>query len=70
MNACNNMVTYDHWSYVTIIGILELAFKTLGERIQIDRLLFEEGRKESVILWEDCPLTVYLQMGVHGRFSF
>jgi len=40
------MVTYDQWSYVTIIGILELAFKTIGERIEIDSLLFEEGRKE------------------------
>jgi len=46
MNSCNNMVTYDQWSYVTMIGILELAFKTIGERIEIDRLLFEEGRKE------------------------
>jgi hypothetical protein len=52
------MVICDH------IGILELAFKTISERIEIDRLLFEEGRKESAILWEDCPLTVFLQMGV------
>ena len=64
MNSCNNMVTYDQWSYVTMFGILELAFKTIGERIEIGRLLFEKGRKESAILWEDCLLTVFLQMGV------
>ena len=70
MNSCNNMVTYDQWSYVTMIGILELAFKTIGERIEIDSLLFEEGRKESAILWEDCPLPVFLQMGVQDLVFF
>jgi hypothetical protein len=34
------MVVYDH------DRILEFVFKALGERIQIDRLLFEEGREE------------------------
>jgi hypothetical protein len=52
------------------IGILELAFKTISERIEIDRLLFEEGRKESAILWEDCPLPVFLQMAVQNLVFF
>jgi len=43
MNACNNMVIYDQWSYMTIIGSLELVFTALREEIQIDRLLFEEA---------------------------
>ena len=64
------MVTYDNWSYVTMIGILELAFKTIGERIEIDRLLLEESRKELAILWEDCPLTVSFRWGYKTRFSF
>ena len=50
MSSGNNMVTYDQWSYVTMIGVLESAFRTIGEKIEIDRLLFEEGRKESAIL--------------------
>ena len=70
MNSCNNMVTYDQWSYVTMIGILELLFKTIGERIEIDRLLFEEGRKELAILQENCPLPVFLQMGVQDLVFF
>ena len=64
MNSCNNMVKYDHWSYVTMPGILEVVFVALCEAIPIDRLLFEESRKELAILREDCPLTVSLQMGV------
>ena len=45
MNSCNNMVTYDQWSYVTMIGILELAFKTIGEIIEIDRLLLRKAAR-------------------------
>jgi len=40
MNSCNDMVTYDQWSYVTIPVILEEAFVALHEGIPIDRLLF------------------------------
>ena len=64
MNSCNNMVKYNQWSYVTMPGILEVVFVALCEAIPIDRLLFEESRKELAILREDCPLTVSLQMGV------
>jgi hypothetical protein len=56
------MVIYDQWPYMTMFGFLETMFTALREGIQIDRLLFEEGRKESAILQEDCPLTVFLQM--------
>ena len=45
MNACNNMVIYDHWSYMTMFSILEKVFIALGEGVQIDRLLFGEGPK-------------------------
>ena len=31
MNSCNNMVIYDHWSYVTIFDILEVVFSALWE---------------------------------------
>jgi len=70
MNSCNNMVTYDQWSYMLMPGILELAFKTIGERIEIDRLLFEKGRKESAILQKNCPLTACLQMRVQDLVFF
>ena len=40
------MIIYDHWSYMTMFGILEVVFIALRERIQIDRLLFEESREE------------------------
>ncbi|MDH3884481.1 MAG: hypothetical protein OET63_09710 [Desulfobacterales bacterium] len=46
MNECNNMVTYDQWSYMTLLGSLEVMFTALREGIQIDRLLFEENREE------------------------
>jgi len=52
------MVIYDH------VGIPEVVFLALRERIQIDRLWFEEGCEEQAILREKCPLTVYLQMKV------
>ncbi len=40
------MVIYDHWSYMTMLGILEVVFMILREGIQIDRLLFEESREQ------------------------
>jgi len=46
MNSGNNMVIYDQWPYMTMPGILEVVFTALREGIQIDRLLFEEGRDE------------------------
>lgn len=45
MNQCNNMVIYDRWSYMTMVGTLEFVFAALREGIQIDRLLFEENRE-------------------------
>jgi hypothetical protein len=53
-----------------MIGILELAFKTIGKRREIDRLLFEKGRKELAILQENCPLAACLQMGVQDLVFF
>jgi hypothetical protein len=32
------------WSYMTMLGILDLVFIALREGIQFDRLLFEENR--------------------------
>jgi hypothetical protein len=46
MNSCHNMVIYDQWPYMTMLGILEGVFIALREAIQIDRLLFEEGREQ------------------------
>jgi hypothetical protein len=43
MSSCSDMVIFDQWSYMTMIGILEAVFKALHQRIQIDRMLFEEG---------------------------
>ena len=40
------MVIYDLWSYMTMLGIIEVVFIALDEGIQIDRLLFVEGCKE------------------------
>jgi hypothetical protein len=39
------MVIFGQWSYVTMIGILELAFKTIGEIIEIDRLLLRKAAR-------------------------
>ena len=44
MNRCNNMVIYDQWPYMTMIGILEGVFIALPEEAEIDRLLSEENR--------------------------
>ena len=46
MKACNNMVIYDQWSYMTRLGPFEVMFTALRERMQIDRLFFEENREE------------------------
>ena len=46
MNGRNNMVIYDQWPYMTMLGILEVMFTALREGIRKDRLLFEENRDE------------------------
>jgi hypothetical protein len=46
MNWYNNMVIYDQWPYMTMLGTLDVVFINLREGIQIDRLLFEEAREE------------------------
>ena len=46
MNECNNMVTYDQWSYMTLLGTLEVMFTALREGIQTGILLFAEGYQE------------------------
>ena len=46
MRKCNNMVIYDQWSYMTMLGILEVVFTALRGGIQIDRLLLEESCEE------------------------
>ena len=50
MNACNNLAIYDQWSYMTMLGVLDVVFITLGEGIQIDRRLFVKGCDEQTIL--------------------
>jgi len=42
----HNMVIYGHWSYMTMLGILVVVFIALREGIEIDRLLFGEGREK------------------------
>ena len=39
------MVIFDQWSYLTMLGALEVMFTVLREKIQIGRLLFEENRE-------------------------
>ncbi|MGD8264874.1 MAG: hypothetical protein PVJ22_21105 [Desulfobacterales bacterium] len=46
MNASNNMVIYDQWSHMTMLGALEVMFTALREEIQIDKLLFKENHEE------------------------
>jgi len=31
MSACNNMVIYDHWSHMTMLGDFEMMFTALRE---------------------------------------
>ena len=47
MNQGNDVVIYDQWPNMTIFFIREVVFVALDEVIQIDRLLFVEGRKEN-----------------------
>ncbi len=61
MNECIDLVIYDRWSYMAMLGVPELMVTALPEGILIDRLLFAEARKEQAILQENCPLTVYVQ---------
>ena len=46
MNWCHNMVIYDHWAYMTMLGILVGVFIALQKGIEIDRLLFGEDREK------------------------
>jgi len=46
MNEYANVVIYDPWPYMTMVGVLEMMFTAPGERIQIGRLLFEEIREQ------------------------
>ncbi|MEE4263331.1 MAG: hypothetical protein V2I56_11615 [Desulfobacteraceae bacterium] len=61
MNEHANVVIYDPWPYITMVGVLEMMFTALGEGIQIGRLLFVESREQWAILQKNCPLTVYFQ---------
>ena len=65
MNASNNMVIYDQWSYMTMLGILEVMFTALREGMRIARPLFEGNNEESATLRKNCPFTVYLQVVGH-----
>ena len=38
MIECFNVVTYDQWSYMTLLVTLQVVFTTLDGGIQIDRL--------------------------------
>ncbi|CAB1061173.1 hypothetical protein D1BOALGB6SA_5946 [Olavius sp. associated proteobacterium Delta 1] len=58
MDQCIDMVIFDHWSYMTMLGVPEIMSTALPEGIQIDRLLLEEGRYEKENFQENCPLTV------------
>jgi hypothetical protein len=49
---------------MTMVGILDMGFLALRERIKIDRLLFEESLGEWMILQENYPLTGYRQIMV------
>jgi hypothetical protein len=67
MHWCNNMITYDQWSNVTMSGTLEVLCSAVRERIQIDGLLFVESPEEQAIWQANCPLPVYLQTVIEGR---
>jgi hypothetical protein len=45
MNECNNVVIFDQWPYMTMLGVLEVMFIVLREKLQIGRLLLEENRE-------------------------
>ena len=40
MNECFNMVTYDQWSYMTLLVTLQVVFTTLDRRIKKEWLGF------------------------------
>ena len=44
------MVIYDLWSYMTMLGIIEVVFIAIAEGIQIESLLFVESREKQSIL--------------------
>lgn len=46
---------------MTMLGVPEGMNTALREGIQIDGLLFEEGREDPAILQENSPLPVYFQ---------
>ena len=43
------MVIYDQGSNMTMLDILEVVVKALGEAILIGRLLLEKGRKQKAV---------------------
>jgi hypothetical protein len=45
MNQWNDVVIYDQWSYMTLLGILEKEFIALGKGVQNNRLLSGKGPK-------------------------
>jgi len=67
MSSCNNMIIYDQWSYVTMLGTLEVLCSAVREGIEIDRRLFAESPEEKAIWQANCPLPVYLQMVIEDR---
>ena len=61
------MVTYDQWSYMTLLVTLQVMFTTLDGGIQIDRLFVAMKSREEQASWqENVSLTVYLQMVAKG----
>jgi len=40
MKSCNNVVKYDHWSYLTMLGSFGVVFIALRQGIGTDRQLF------------------------------
>jgi len=46
MNQWFDMVRYDHWSNMAMLGVPEMMLAVLPGRIQINMLLFVACRKE------------------------
>lgn len=61
------MVIYDHWSYVTMLGTLEVLCTAGREGRQIDRPVFAVSPGEQAIWQVNCPLPVYLQMVIEDE---
>jgi hypothetical protein len=55
---------------MTMFGILEVVLMALHQKIQIDRLLFEQSGEQQAILQEKCPLTVSFRWWYKTWFSF